>query len=620
MHILHVDDDPLFLELTEIYLNRTGDMTVTCCSSAHDALRLLETEQFDAIISDYQMPEMDGIELLFELRSAGYTLPFIIFTGRSRQEVVIDALNKGADFYIQKGGDAGAQFAELENAIRQAVHTCRSGNHLRQSRRRIADIFHHLPDATYAIDCSGMVIAWNRAMELMTGIHAGEIIGSDGHPYAIPPYEEATTALIDAILHPEAEVPPAYRLLDQEQGMIIAETEGMLPDGTIQTLWTKATLLYDENGSIAGAIESVRDITASRNAEKELIAAGEYRRSLIEAHIDPLVTIGPDGEVQDLNAATETVTGIPRERLIGKPFASLFTDPLSAEAAYQKTVRSGAERELRLTLRSPDGSIRPILFYGTVYRSRDGEIRGVFAELHEPVPGSDPIPQSCRCRGGRCGCDAESLHADIILHDLGNSVTATRGYLDLLGLPSDDEIYGKLKQAIMKSDEIIRTLSRHAGHQRGAGERISLDTVIRQEITHFPGTDIRYAGSDAEVLADDLLSEVVWNLLFNSVTYGGSGVTITIGVAEEDDRVIVTITDSGPGIPEGVAVPPPISRKGDGLCIVRDLVSIYGGEVWAASPEREGASISFSLRRAEQPLSPGIGASARNMADGIRPS
>jgi len=162
----------------------------------------------------------------------------------------------------------------------------------------------------------------------------------------------------------------------------------------------------------------------------------------------------------------------------------------------------------------------------------------------------------------------------------------------------------------MKSDEIIRKLSRHAGHQQEAGERISLDAVIRQEIAHFPGADIRYGGSDAEVLADDLLSEVVWNLLQNSIRYGGSGVIITIGVAEEDDRVIVTITDSGPGIPEGVAVPPPASERGHGLCIVRDLVGVYGGEIRAASSE--GASVSFSLRKAEEPLTPGIGDQVRS--------
>jgi DNA-binding response OmpR family regulator len=75
--------------------------------------------RYDAVVSDYQMPEMNGIELLKRVREAGSRVPFIIFTGKGREEVVIEALNSGADFYIQKGGNPGAQFAELANAVRQ---------------------------------------------------------------------------------------------------------------------------------------------------------------------------------------------------------------------------------------------------------------------------------------------------------------------------------------------------------------------------------------------------------------------------------------------------------------------------------------------------------------------
>ena len=105
MRILHVDDEPVILELTQFYLERTGDMKITSCRSAEEALGLLEIEKFDAIISDYEMPGMNGIDLLSRLRSANITIPFVIFTGRGREEVVIEALNKGADFYIQKGGE-----------------------------------------------------------------------------------------------------------------------------------------------------------------------------------------------------------------------------------------------------------------------------------------------------------------------------------------------------------------------------------------------------------------------------------------------------------------------------------------------------------------------------------
>jgi CheY-like chemotaxis protein len=188
MRILHVDDEPPILELTQFFLERTGEMTITSCCCAEEALELIGTEEFDAVISDYEMPGMNGIDLLFELRTAGITIPFIVFTGRGREDVVIEALNKGADFYIQKGGEVRSQFAELRNAIRRAVEKHRFEQEIRGSERRISDIFHHLPDATFAVDCGGRVIAWNRAMEAMTGVAAGDIIGVGGHAYALPLY------------------------------------------------------------------------------------------------------------------------------------------------------------------------------------------------------------------------------------------------------------------------------------------------------------------------------------------------------------------------------------------------------------------------------------------------
>nr|WP_304364216.1 PAS domain S-box protein [Methanocalculus taiwanensis] len=637
MHLLHVDDEPLFLELTEIYLNRSGDMMVTSCSSAAEALRLVETEDFDGIISDYQMPGMNGIEFLFELRSSSNNLPFIIFTGRGRQEVVIEALNNGADFYIQKGGDISSQFAELENAIRQAVLKYRSDIHLRQSRQLICDIFHHLPDATYAIDCMGRVIAWNRMMERMAGITAGQVIGRSGHPYAIPFFRESRKTLVDYILHPDEEILRTYSLLRKEHGMIIAETEGILPNGKPIFLRAKASLLYDEKGTVIGSIESVRDITKSKMAEMELISAGEYRRTLIEAHIDPLVTIGSDGGIQDLNAATEALTGMTRDALIGRSFSSLFTDPESAELIYQKTIRSGAERKHSLFIRSPDGGALPVIFYGTVYRGPDGDVRGVFAELHESIPALDAIPASCPCSEGRCGCaEAEreyTLHFDIILHDLGNAVHTARGYMDLLDVRLEEDlrtVSGKMKQAVVKAGEIIRMV----GDARRNGSQITidrhqavipLDEVIRNEISHFPGIRIEYGGCDEEVLADDLLGEVIWNLLHNSVKFGGDDVAISIRVEGREDRIILTVTDTGPGIPVDVIIPPPQNLSGRGLCIVRDLVAAYGGELWVESNSSDGdgrgASISLSLQKAGlagSSVSTGVPSSSHRLQESIQ--
>jgi len=104
---------------------------------------------------------MDGIEFLKKVRSSGYTIPFILFTGRGREEVIIQALNEGADFYLQKGGEPKYQFTELAHKIRQAVRQRRLETSIRDLERREADILNFLPDATFAINTYGIVIAWN---------------------------------------------------------------------------------------------------------------------------------------------------------------------------------------------------------------------------------------------------------------------------------------------------------------------------------------------------------------------------------------------------------------------------------------------------------------------------
>ena len=123
------------------------------------------------------MQGMDGITFLKAVRERFGDIPFVLFTCRGREEVVIEAINNGADFYLQKGGDPEAQFAELAHKIRQAVRTRQAERSLHDSERRLSDIIDFLPDATFAIDQSGHVIAWNRAIEEMTGIPARDMLG-----------------------------------------------------------------------------------------------------------------------------------------------------------------------------------------------------------------------------------------------------------------------------------------------------------------------------------------------------------------------------------------------------------------------------------------------------------
>lgn len=120
-----------------------------------------------------------------------------------------------------------------------------------------------------------------------------------------------------------------------------------------------------------------------RLAEEALRAASAYNRNLIEASLDTLVTIEPDGKITDVNAATETVTGYIRTELIGTEFSDYFTEPERARAGYQEVFRVGSVRDYPLELRHRDGHVTSVLYNASVYRDENGQVAGVFAAARD---------------------------------------------------------------------------------------------------------------------------------------------------------------------------------------------------------------------------------------------
>jgi PAS domain S-box-containing protein len=317
--VLYVDDESALLDITKIFLERSGEFSVDTATSAKEAIGMLMEQRYDAIISDFQMPEMNGIEFLKKIRTSGNTIPFIIFTGKGREEVVIQALNEGADFYLQKGGELKSQFAELSHKIRQSVQQRRAEISIRELERRETDIINFLPDATFAIDTHRVVIAWNRAMEKMTGIRAAEILGKGNYEYALPFYRERRPILIDLVLRDDPATTGKYQNIIRDQKNLISEaTIPHFNNGKGASLWFIASPLYDTRGAIVGAIESIREITDRKRAEESLKSSEERYRKLLQRSFDAVV-VHRKGIITLANQAAATLVGASSpSKLIGK--------------------------------------------------------------------------------------------------------------------------------------------------------------------------------------------------------------------------------------------------------------------------------------------------------------
>ena len=287
--VLYVDDEPVLLEIVKIFLERSKEFTIDITTSAYDVLDTEKLKSYDAIVSDYQMPGMDGITFLKYVHTELGDIPFIFFTGKGREEVVIAALNNGADFYITKGSDPRFQFDELANNIKKAVKRRQLREAHKNAAERLSDLINFLPDATFAIDLEGKVIAWNKAMEEMTGVQKTTIIGEGDYIYALPFYGKKHPLLLDLVLHDDKETEKRYPFIIHKDNKLISEMEfPLLNGGKGAFLWFIASPLYDAKGNVTGAIEVIRDITENKRAEVTLKESEEQYRSLFESARDAI--------------------------------------------------------------------------------------------------------------------------------------------------------------------------------------------------------------------------------------------------------------------------------------------------------------------------------------------
>jgi PAS domain S-box-containing protein len=338
IRVLYVDDESNILELCKIFLERSGDFTVTIATSAPEAIRILGQKRFDAIVSDYQMPEMDGIEFLKHLKDKGNTTPVIIFTGKGREEVVIDALNAGAAFYLQKGGGAKSQFAELSHKIKKAVESRQVEEALRRNETRLRGYF-NLP--LHGIAITSPDKRWlevNDRICSMLGYTRDELFHKN--------WAELT--------HPDdlaADEEQFNRILSGQIEQYTMDKRFIRKDGGV--IWTNITIgcVRKSDGNVDYILGLMEDITERKQTEDALRESEErFRKQYQNNPLAIFTWQHREGDfiLVDCNKAAQILTSGRSNDFIGKTASEMYaTRPeIISEIRQAFSERTGLSKEL----------------------------------------------------------------------------------------------------------------------------------------------------------------------------------------------------------------------------------------------------------------------------------
>ena len=219
-------------------------------------------------------------------------------------------------------------------------------------------------------DLNHNVLSWNEGGRRNYGYTAEEIIGRNSEILHTP--EDIKSGAVANLL-----------AVAREVGLAEGEFERVRKDGSRFMASVVVTRRSDLAGNPIGYLLMSNDISEKKQAEEQLRFASQYARSLIEASLDPLVTISPEGKITDVNEATTKVTGVPRDALIGTDFSDYFTEPEQARKGYQQVFAKGAVIDYPLTIRHKNRQLTEVLYNASVYRDAEGNVLGVFAAARD---------------------------------------------------------------------------------------------------------------------------------------------------------------------------------------------------------------------------------------------
>jgi len=458
-------------------------------------------------------------------------------------------------FYIQQRTEREKQiFKESESILRESEH-------------RLNDIINFLPDATFVIDIEGRVITWNKAMEEMTGVKADDMLGKGNYEYALAFYQARRPMLINLVLEPDSEIEKKYTGGIHKQGtMLITETELDRPDGTVVTLSARALPIIKENGTVLGAIESIRDISFRKKAETALKINEERLRLLLQNINDGIIVHevsekGP-GRILEVNDRVCDMLGFTPEEFLHMSIQDLdVPEQHSKVAAISDMLFSKKYSVFETEIIKKDQQRIPV-----EVSSRLFELQGkptVLAIIRDITDRkvTEMMMENYNVELTRFAevlqktNDKLNLMNSITRHDILNQLTLILGYLELIKEQYPDPQLQKYIDADLRAAQTIQNQIMFTKEYQDIGSQspkwFNLKSVILSGAAGLSLAPIQLSVDcdQFEIYADPLLEKVFYTLLENAIRHGKKVTEIVFSCREQENGLVVICEDNGVGIP-----------------------------------------------------------------------
>ena len=587
IRVLYVDDETSLLDLCKTYLERSGEFIVTTATSAPEALRILEFAKFDAIVSDYQMPEMDGIEFLKVVRGRGDKTPFIIFTGKGREEVMIEALNAGADFYLQKGGEPKSQFVELGHKIRRGVqHQIDEKALHAQTNLLISMINSSSEFVIFSVDRKYQYLAFNeKHRKEMQRVWKADIrIGMN---------------ILDCMTDPALRKGAQESIDRALRGEAFTEIQHQPdPDIWYEFNWNP---IRQRTGDVMGVSVFIRDIT-ERQLTDEKIKTSEMRyRRLFESAKDGILILNQDtGEIIDANPFIENLLRYSPRELIGKHLwdIGLFKDQLTSKIAFEELQAKKYIRYEDLPLETKDGQRIDVEFISNIYPiNNTSVVQCIIRDITERKQAADMLALTSR---------KLTLMNDVTYQYIQNKVTALRGYVELSKEAKTDAdrvpYIDKEEHILADIHQLIKNSKEYQAMGLIQRRWIPVEQSIRIAVSLVSpgqGISVETALPGLELYTDPLIEKIFANLIENAVLHGKTTRRIRFSCEEKPDGLILVCEDDGVGIvPEVKAHIFDRGFSGNdrfGLFFISECIALFGMTIAETGEPGKGARFEITV-------------------------